>query len=64
MTKLKFEAPVDAALITAELLIVGYIREDGSNGFMVHARGDMPSSTFLGLTVLAQDEIKGWGATV
>lgn len=58
--ELCFEAPEDAAMLTAELLIVAYVRDDGTNGYMVHARGDMPATTYLGLTVMAQDEIKEW----
>ena len=48
-------------MITAELLIVSYINEDGNNSYMVQARGEMPASTYLGMTVLAQDDIKEWG---
>ena len=60
-TMLEFNAPDDAAMITAELLIVSYINEDGNNSYMVQARGEMPASTYLGMTVLAQDDIKEWG---
>jgi hypothetical protein len=57
---LSFDGPDDAAIVTAELLIVAYVRDDGSNGYMVHARGDMPATTYLGLTVRAQKEIERW----
>ena len=57
---LVFEPPSNASVITAELLVVAYIKEDGSNGYMVSARGDMPASTYLGLTVYAQQEILEW----
>lgn len=57
---LTFPAPADAAILTAELLIVGYVKADGTNGFMVHTRGDMPATTFLGLTVMAQRKIEKW----
>lgn len=46
---------------TARLTIVAYVREDGSHGYGVHATGDSPMSTYLGLTVVAQDDIKAWG---
>lgn len=60
---LSFPVPDDAAIVTAELLVLSYVRDDGSNGYSVHTRGDMPMTTFLGLTVIAQDEIKEWGRT-
>jgi hypothetical protein len=53
--------PPDCARVTAQLVILAYMRDDGTNGYAVHAKGDMPSTTYLGLTVLAQEEIKGWG---
>jgi uncharacterized OB-fold protein len=59
--ELCFDPPEDAAVLTAELLIVAYVRTDGTNGYMVQARGEMPATTYLGMTVMAQDEIKEWG---
>jgi hypothetical protein len=58
---LHFPRPPDASVVIAELLVVAYIDEDGNNAYMTHARGDMPASTFLGLTVLAQNDIQEWG---
>lgn len=52
--------PPDCAYVTAQLVILAYMRDDGTSGYAVHAQGDMPSTTYLGLTVLAQEEIKGW----
>lgn len=52
--------PPDCAMVTAQLVIFAYMREDGTSGYAVHAKGDMPMTTYLGLTVLAQDEIKQW----
>lgn len=57
---LTFNPPDDAALLTAELLVVAYVREDGENAYMVHGRGDMPATWFLGMTLRAQDEIRKW----
>ncbi len=52
--------PEDAAVITARLAVIAYVREDGSNGYMVWADGDMPMTTYLGMTVIAQQDICGW----
>ena len=53
-------APPDQAMETARLTITSYIRDDGSNGYQVHAKGDVPMTTYLGLTVIAQREIERW----
>ena len=52
--------PPDQAMETARLTITSYIRDDGSNGYQVHAKGDVPMTSYLGLTVIAQREIERW----
>ena len=52
--------PDDAAVVTASLLITAYVREDGTQGYTVQADGEAPMTTYLGLTVVAQEEIKEW----
>lgn len=55
------DIPDEAALVTAELVIVSYVRDDGSAGYSVHTKGEAPMTTFLGLTVVAQDHLRDWG---
>lgn len=50
----------DQAMETARLTVTSYIRDDGSNGYQVHAKGDVPMTSYLGLTVIAQREIERW----
>lgn len=54
--------PEDGEFETARLTITSFIRPDGSQGYGVHARGDAPMTTFLGLTIVAQEHIKKWGS--
>jgi hypothetical protein len=51
----------DGDLVVASLVVVSSINEDGSLSFSVVARGDAPMTTYLGLTVVAQQEILKWG---
>jgi hypothetical protein len=60
-THVKFPVPDDVEIMTAGIFIGTYIREDGSNGYWVHTRGQAPMTTFLGMTLLAQEAIKQWG---
>lgn len=53
--------PDDAFRVIAQLTVVSYLKEDGTTGYTVHTAGDMPMTTYLGLTVIAQDHIKEWG---
>lgn len=48
------------AMPVATLVIVGYLNEKGENEYMVVAKGEVPGTTFLGLTVCAQSEILTW----
>jgi hypothetical protein len=57
------DLPPDAAFATARLVVTAYVREDGTNGYAVACSGDAPMTTYLGLTVIAQEHIKEWGAT-
>jgi hypothetical protein len=60
-----FEVPLDpdeVALVSATLVVVSYLRHDGTSGYFVQAVGDVPATTFLGLTVVAQHTIIGWSA--
>jgi hypothetical protein len=59
------EVPLDpdvVAVVSATLVVVSYLRHDGTSGYYVQASGSMPATTFLGLTVVAQREILGWSA--
>lgn len=59
--QINLQLPEDCARVTAELIAITYIGDDGHSGYAVVTRGDMPMTTFLGLSVLAQDYIKNWG---
>lgn len=50
----------DGAMVTAEIHVVAFLEEDGTSNYVIHTRGDSPMTTYLGLTVIAQDEIKRW----
>jgi len=50
----------EGSIPEAALLIVKYINSDGNNQYMVAAKGDSPSTTYLGMTVKAQFEINDW----
>lgn len=55
-----FDLPEDLALVECELLVVGYIDKEGNRSYYVRARGDSPATTYLGLTVVAQQDIWSW----
>jgi hypothetical protein len=57
---IQVELPEECAMVTSHLVVVAYIREDGSSGYIVETKGDMPMTQYLGLTVLAQQEIIDW----
>jgi len=50
----------EGSLPTAALLVVTYIDSDGINQYMLATKGDMPSTTYLGMTVKAQHDIINW----
>ena len=49
------------SVVTASLVVCGYIGPEGNHGFAVRAHGDSPSTTYLGLLVKAQMEVLAWG---
>lgn len=52
-----FELPNDCAIVIDQLLIVSYLKPDGSNAYMIATRGQGMITSFLGLTVVAQDHL-------
>lgn len=58
--RIEVDLPEDCAMVTSQLTVLSYIRQDGSAGYIVRTKGDMPMSSFLGLTVLAQQDILDW----
>lgn len=52
----------EGAMVTGCLSVAAYISPDGTNSYVVAARGDLPMTTYLGLLVAAQQEVLGWGS--
>lgn len=50
----------DGAVPMASLLVVSYLDSTGERRYVVHAKGDSPMLTYLGMTVVAQQEIAHW----
>lgn len=61
MMSIETPRPDDAAMIVAQLVCLCYLREDGSRGYAVHCKGEEPMTSYLGLTVVAQEHIREWG---
>lgn len=59
--QINLRLPDDCAVVTAELIAITYISDDGTSGYAVVTRGDMPMTTFLGLATLAEQNILAWG---
>ncbi len=47
---------------TCRLTVVSYITPEGAGGYAVGTRGSAQMLTYLGMTVIAQDQIKEWGS--
>lgn len=50
----------EGSMPLASLLVVSYLDADGERRYMVGAKGDSPMLTYLGMTVIAQQEIADW----
>lgn len=48
-------------IIIAQLVAISYMDEDGKTKYYVSCKGDAASTSYLGLTVVAQQEIAKWG---
>lgn len=44
----------------ATLLVVSYLDPEGGRRYLVGAKGDSPMLTYLGMTVIAQQQIASW----
>lgn len=55
-----FAVPDEAAVVMNTIIINSYLREDGSAGYSVETRGEAPMTTYLGLLVVAQDDVLQW----
>lgn len=53
--------PHDSTIITETLIVIGYLDAHGTRRTGVITRGESPMTTYLGLTVVAQDKIRQWG---
>lgn len=62
MAKLEVPDPElpEGSMPTAVLLIVGYLNADGAPCYTVATKGESPMTTYLGLTVLAQQHLAQW----
>lgn len=57
------DAPLpDGAMETHRVTVRAYLTDAGDNSYVVHARGNAPASSYLGLLVMAQRDILGWGS--
>jgi hypothetical protein len=54
------DEPEDFALPTAQLFVMQYIKKDGGTAWCFQTRGNGEISTYLGLTLIAQDELNEW----
>jgi hypothetical protein len=52
----------DECVPVAAMLIISYLRPDGSRGYNVTVKGDAPMLTYLGMTVIAQQEVITWSS--
>lgn len=59
--QINLQLPEDCAFVTAEMVAITYVRNDGGQGYAVVTRGDMPMTTYLGLATLAEHYVLGWG---
>lgn len=50
----------EGSMVTACLVVVSYLDSDGSMCYGVATRGESPMTSYLGLTVLAQQRLMEW----
>lgn len=55
----RIEVPLDedCAMVTSSLAIVSYLDKEGTTMYQVHFDGSQPLSNYLGLTVMAQQDL-------
>ena len=51
----------EGAIETHTLNIVSYITPEGGNAYAVSTTGNAPMTSYLGLLIVAQQEILKWG---
>ena len=50
----------DGCIESHRVTIVSYLTPDGGSAYLVDTAGDMPMTSYLGLLVVAQQEILQW----
>ena len=55
----RIEVPLhsSAAMVTSAIAVVSYLDDEGKNCYQVRYEGDLSLSNYLGLTILAQQQI-------
>lgn len=51
----------DGAIRSHALTVVSYLTPGGGSAYAVHTEGDAPMTSYLGLLIVAQQEILHWG---
>lgn len=49
---------------THRITVLSYLDTDGVNKYAVDAKGNAPMTSYLGLLVVAQRDVLGWGSDV